>query len=123
MIKLCMCVKRLPEISRDEFLDYWSNHHAKLVTELREDLGIARYTQTVLLPDAAMQQGLAKSRGTLLYPFDGLGEVWWHSLEQMRQARSTPAAQAASRRLFEDECRFVNHAESYLWLAREEVIF
>ena len=53
MIKLCMCVKRLPEISRDEFLDYWRNHHAKLVTELREDLGIARYAQTVLLPDDA----------------------------------------------------------------------
>ncbi len=123
MIKMCMCVKRLPEISCEEFLDYWRHHHAPLVAELRADLGIARYAQTILLLDDALQKKLAQSRGALAYPFDGLGEVWWHSLAQMQAARSTPAAQAASQRLFEDERRFVNHAESYLWLAQENVIF
>lgn len=123
MIKMCMCVKRLPDISREEFPDYWQNHHAQLVAGLREGLGIARYAQAVLLPDRVLQQGLAHSRGAQPYPFDGLGEVWWHSLEQMQQPRGTPAAQAASRRLYADERRFANHAEPYLWLAQENVIF
>ena len=75
MIKMCMCVKRLPDISREEFPDYWQNHHAQLVAGLREGLGIARYAQAVLLPDRVLQQGLAHSRGAQPYPFDGLGEV------------------------------------------------
>lgn len=123
MIKMCMCVRRLPEISREAFLDYWRNHHALLVMELREDLGIERYTQSVLLPDDTVQQALIQSRGALPYPFDGLGEVWWRDLAHMQAVRRSPAAQAAGRRLLEDERRFVNHSGSLLWLAYEDVIF
>ena len=122
MIKMCMCVKRLPEISYEAFADYWQNRHAPLVAELHDALGIIRYTQTLLLPDAAVQQTLLASRGAQPYPFDGLGEVWWHDLAQMRAARNTPAAQAAAEQLYEDERRFVCHGRSYLWLAEERII-
>jgi EthD domain len=46
MLKLIYCVKRRPELTREEFDRHWIEHHAPLVRAQRELLGIRRYIQT-----------------------------------------------------------------------------
>ena len=36
MIKLVMCVRRRPDLSRAEFQDYWLNHHGPLFQKFAE---------------------------------------------------------------------------------------
>ena len=122
MLKMSMCVKRRADLSPQAFVEYWQNHHAPLVRRHAGVLRIIRYSQTLLLPDSALQQALLASRGAKPYEYDGLGEVWWQSRDDMLALRDTPQAQAAIRELYEDECRFVDHHASLLWYGEEMLI-
>ena len=54
MIKLSFCLRRLPQLSREEFQRYWFDTHGPLVRKHAEALRIRRYVQThTLLGDAA----------------------------------------------------------------------
>ena len=123
MIKLCMCVKRLPGLTETQFFDHWQRQHAPLVESVRDALRIKRYTPTYLLDNPALQQAILTNRGALPYHFDGLGEVWWDSVEDMLSMRNSPEAQEASKMLREDEIRFVDLARSIVWYAEERAIF
>ena len=46
MIKFTECVRRLPRLSHEEFLDYWLNTHGPLVKGLAADLKMGRYVQS-----------------------------------------------------------------------------
>ena len=64
MLKLIMCDKRRPGMTREEFDRHWIEHHAPLVHAHRDLLGIKRYTQTVTLADPEAQNRIRASRGT-----------------------------------------------------------
>ena len=120
MIKLSFCLRRLPTLSREEFQKYWFEIHGPLVRRHAAVLRIERYVQThTLLGDAA--DVLRATRGGPL-GFDGVAELWWKSEEDLAAATSTPAALEAGRILLEDERRFIDHANSPLFLAREREI-
>lgn len=121
MIKLVFCLRRLPHLSLAEFQDYWLNTHGPLVRSHAETLRIRRYVQTHTLDNAAVNQGIAASRGAP-EPYDGVAELWWDSIEDLLAGPSTPEGRAASRALFEDERKFIDHARSPLWVAEEHQI-
>ena len=56
-------------------------------------------------------------------PYDGVAELWWHSEETWRMAGRSPESRNANRLLLEDEARFIDLANSPLWLNREEMIY
>jgi len=120
MIKLSFCLRRLPQLSREEFQKYWFEIHGPLVRRHAAALRIERYVQThTLLGDAA--DSLRATRGG---PpgYDGVAELWWKSDEDLAAATGTPAALEAGRILLEDERRFIDLANSPLFLAREREI-
>ena len=120
MIKLSFCLRRLPRLSREEFQKYWFEIHGPLVRRHAAALRIERYVQThTLLGDAA--DSLRATRGG---PpgYDGVAELWWKSDEDLAAATGTPAALEAGRILLEDERRFIDLANSPLFLAREREI-
>ena len=120
MIKLSFCLRRLPQFSREEFQKYWFEIHGPLVRRHAAALRIERYVQThTLLGDAA--DSLRATRGG---PpgYDGVAELWWKSDEDLAAATGTPAALEAGRILLEDERRFIDLANSPLFLAREREI-
>ena len=98
MLKLTFCLRRKPGLSLPEFQDYWLNRHGPLVRRLQPALGMARYVQ-VHRRDDELGLGLAKVRGAP-EPYDGVAELWW-----------------------EDEARFIDLANSPLWLNHEQVIY
>lgn len=123
MIKLVMCVRRQPHLSRAEFDRHWIEHHAGLVRKHAATLRIARYIQHPPLADEQAQLALQAGRGTLAADFDGFGELWWDcSLAELAAIRQTPAGAAALRELVTDERRFVDLSRSLLWYATEREI-
>jgi uncharacterized protein (TIGR02118 family) len=120
MIKLLFCLRRLPQLSREQFQKHWLEVHAPLVREHAAALRIQRYVQThTWLGDAA--DSLRATRGG---PpgYDGVAELWWKSEEDLAAALATPAAVLAGRALLEDERRFIDLANSPLFFAREREI-
>lgn len=121
MLKLTMFVRRLPELSRDQFDSHWHDRHGPLVRSHQQVLRIRRYVQTVPLPDPA-QQSIRASRGLAAADYDGCGELWWDSFDDHIAARATPEGLAALRELIADERRFVDLSRSIAWYGTERLI-
>ncbi len=122
MIKLTGCVKRLPNLSLDEFDRYWRETHASLVRSHAGLLRIRRYVQTTTLADPTAQERIRATRHALEAGFDGYAELWWDSLDTLDGIRSTGVGAAALRDLLEDEARFVDLANSRFWFGTEREI-
>ena len=76
--KLVFCVAKKPEMSVDEFRDYWLNRHGPLVRALWEKgtfPGMLRYVQSHTVYEA---DGGRIARGAKK-PYDGITEVWMDS--------------------------------------------
>jgi len=118
MIKLVFCLRRRPELSREEFQRYWYERHAPLVREHAKTLGIRRYVQVHTL-DTPVNDAIRGTRGGP-EGFDGVAELWFDSLEVMSvQNDETRAAGAV---LLEDERKFIDLPNSPLWFAQERPI-
>ena len=122
MLKLTFCLHRLPSLSREEFLAYWYDNHAPLVTKHREVLRIAKYTQNHASPELELAQGIQASRSAP-EQFDGIAELWWHSKDDILALADDPAARDAGIELLEDEKKFIDLPRSPLWYNDERSIF
>ena len=120
MIKLVFCLRRRPDLSREEFQHYWRETHAPLVREHADVLRIRRYVQVHTLPPEA-HVALRASRGAP-EEYDGVAELWWDSLEDLAAATMSDDGQRAAAALLEDERRFIDLAHSPLFLAEEHEI-
>ena len=120
MIKLTYCLRRKPDMSLEEFQQYWRDTHAPLVAERAQTLGIRRYVQ-VHTSDLSDVHALLQGRnGGSPAPFDGVAELWFDSLDAM--GSDDPAVARANAELFEDEQNFIDLANSPMWLAEENVV-
>lgn len=120
MIKLSYCLRRRPEMSREEFQEYWYEKHAPLVRKNGEVLRIRRYVQVHTLDEPA-NEALRGGRGGP-EPYDGIAELWWDSVEDLQDAMGSPAGEVAALELLEDEKKFIDLANSPLWVARERPV-
>jgi uncharacterized protein (TIGR02118 family) len=115
MIRLTFVLRRKAGMSLADFQKYWREVHGPLVAKHATTLNILRYVQVHTLEDPINDQ-LASARGGMEKPYDGVAELWWTS----RGATSGNAsAQAAAKELLEDECRFIDLANSPLWFNYE----
>ena len=120
MIKLVYCLRRLPELSREQFQQYWFDKHALLVRKNSETLRIRKYVQVHSLDDP-VNEALRGGRGGP-EPYDGVAELWWDSVEDLQEAMESPAGQVAALELLEDEKTFIDLSKSPLWIARERPV-
>lgn len=117
MIKLIMCLCRHPDISREEFQDYWLNKHGPFFQKNAAVMRSKRYVQSHTI-DTPLNEGMRSSRG-MLPEFDGVAEVWFESEEELMAAMGTPEMQDLGAALLEDESKFVDHAKSSAFIVRE----
>lgn len=118
MLKLVYCLRRLPEISREEFQRHWRQTHGPLVRDRAAALGIRRYVQVHTL-DSPLNEALRASRGSESDIYDGVAELWWESAEALAAGTATPEGRQAARELFEDEKGFIDFARSVVFVAEE----
>ena len=119
MIKITYCLRRLPNLSREEFQRYWFETHAPLVASVKDVLRIRRYVQLHSRPDE-VSEALRQARGGP-EGYDGVAQLWWDSFEDM--ATGDPKSAEAGRLLLEDERKFIDLPNSPLWWGEEKVIF
>ena len=120
MVKLAYCLRKRPDVTAEEFHDYWLNQHGPLVKKHAEVLKIARYVQLHTL-DTPLNAGLGQSRGGP-EPFDGIAELWWPDIATLEKVLNAPDAQAAVQELIEDEKKFIDLPRSPVWMARERPV-
>ncbi len=118
MIRLVFLLRRKPAMSLVEFQRYWREEHGPLVASFQQKIGALRYVQVHTLDDP-MNAGMAKARGGMEPPYDGVAELWWDSEEALGAALATEAGRNAGAALLEDEKRFIDLPNSPLWLAHE----
>ena len=117
MIKCLMLVRRAPHLSREQFIEYWSQVHSRLAIEAAPRMRMRRYVQNHRADHeigVAMQQG----RQCLAGDFDGVAEAWWDSFEDMAAAAADTPAELAER-ILADEARFVDLRNSVIWFGTE----
>jgi hypothetical protein len=121
MIKLMFCLRRRPELSRTEFLDYWKRKHAPLVAKHRRVLKIERYVQ-FHGHDPKLLAETGAARGGLT-PYDGIAMLWWRDADAVTEIMSDPEALRAGAELLEDEKKFIDLTRSPVTWGEEDVIF
>lgn len=114
MIKLTFCLRRKPELSRAEFQTYWRETHGPIVEKHRAVLGFVAYHQIHTVDDPT-STALADVRGAPP-AFDGVAEMIWASRADLDAAMTNAEGRAAGRELLADEKRFIDLANSPVWL-------
>ena len=115
--KMIFCLHRLPSVSAEEFARYWREEHALLFQRYAETLAVRRYVQNHRLP-GRLNDALRTHRGAP-DAFDGVAEVWFDSLDELRAALTSEQGRAAADALIVDERRFIDHSRSPIWIAEE----
>jgi uncharacterized protein (TIGR02118 family) len=119
MAKLMFCLRRLPQLSRVQFQDYWRNVHAPLVRARADALGLLGYVQSHALPDEAGGRVVSERGGPP--GFDGVAQLWWRDLSERTPAQKA-AARQANAELLADERRFIDLAASPIFLVEEHEV-
>ncbi|MBK7720314.1 MAG: lipocalin-like domain-containing protein [Simplicispira sp.] len=117
MKKLTFCLRRLPELSSEEFHLYWRVHHAPLVVARAKVLGIRRYVQVRTERNDKLHERLQVRNGGSPAAFDGIAELWYDD-DWPLGVRSEDARQAAVE-LLEDERNFIDLKSSPMTMGRE----
>lgn len=117
MPKMVMCVTRHPDLSSDEFREYWLNNHGPLFRQHAAALKATRYVQSHTL-DLPINDAMRESRGTLP-AYDGIAEISFASEQDFLDAISTPEGQAITAELRDNESKFVDLAKSSVFFVEE----
>ncbi len=120
MIKVTFCLRKRPDLTAEEFHDYWLNQHGPIVSRHAETLKIRKYVQQHTL-DTPMNALLRESRGGP-EAFDGVAEVWFNDMATLEAAMSDEAGREGFAALLEDEKNFIDLARSPLWITEEHEI-
>lgn len=121
MLKMTYCLKRLPGLSRAEFHDHWLNKHAPLVKEHAHALGILKYVQSHSISDPDRFPAAAQ-RGSGGIDYDGVAQFWWKDWESFAAAGASEAAGVAGPILLADERKFIDLANSPIFLSEDREI-
>jgi uncharacterized protein (TIGR02118 family) len=117
MIRLVYVVRRLPNMTREEFQGYWRDNHGPLVSGYASAMKIRRYIQTHTIDDPRNEM-VREQRGTL-EPYDGVADLWWDNEDVLAEAGLSEEGQQASAALFEDERNFIDFSRSTMYFATE----
>lgn len=118
MIRLVFMLRRKASLSLEEFQRYWREDHGPLVASFAQHLNVLRYTQSHRLDDE-MNARMQKARGGMEPEYDGVAELWWESEETLGAVLASNQGGAAAAALLEDEAKFIDLANSPLWLNHE----
>ena len=115
MLTLVFCLRRRPELSREEFQRYWRENHGPLMTRNMKAFGARKYQQwhTKTGPEA---EQINRSRGGP-EDYDGLAVVWWDDLAHFMAATGSDDGRAAGREMYKDELNFIDLENSPIFMA------
>ena len=121
MLKINLCIKRKPDMTREEFHSYWKGPHKETVKQVAGPLGMRRNVHNRIF-STEIDDRIRQGRGALPDDYDGVAESWFDSLEALSSASSTEEGRKAAQLLAEDEERFIDFSQSKIFFVEEEVV-
>jgi uncharacterized protein (TIGR02118 family) len=121
MVKLIYCLRKRADLSSEAFHLYWYEQHGPLVKSFAEAIRARKYVQSHTIA-SDLNALFVQSRG-LAPAYDGVTEVWWDSLESLKEGMATAEGLAAHRALLEDEKTFIDFSASRVFMSEERAIF
>lgn len=118
MIKFVMCITRHPDMTREQFQDYWLNKHGPFFMENASAMRAKKYVQSHTL-ETPLNAGLRESRG-MRAEYDGVAEVWFESEADLVEGMSSPEGQQLGAALLTDEQNFIDHTKSSAFIVKEQ---
>ncbi len=103
-LMLIMALRRLPSMSREQFHDFWQNHHADDVR--RSVTGLRGYRQ--FHADEAATAEAAALAGLAIDDLEGTAEGYYASMEEFLEIMARPEVSA--------DAGFIDHSRSGMWL-------
>ena len=117
MVKFVMCITRHPDMTREEFKDYWLTKHGPFFMENASAMRAKKYVQSLTL-DTPLNEGLRASRD-MQAEYDGVAEVWFESEQDLVEGMSSPEGKKLGEALLEDEKNFIDHSKSSAFIVQE----
>ena len=106
MIKVVYCITKKPDMSQEEFFDYWKNVHGPIGAQIP---GLLRLVQSHTIRD---------SNDTREPDYDGVAELWFEDMVALREARESEEWARSS----VDEEIFIDHKKvAYLVTSEYEI--
>lgn len=113
MIKISALLTRRPDLSHQEFLDYWTHKHTPMVASLPAGAAnIHKYIQLLATEDAIT--------GITTAPYDGVAELWVDSIED---ATAWFTSETYTTVIAADEENFLDRTKTRFLYAEEQLIF
>lgn len=109
-IWLVYAIRRLPELTREAFLDHWLHKHADIA---RTVPGLTGYCQVHADPETS--RAAAEAAGFAIADFDGAAECCYADVDQFLAQMAEPEV---SSRALEDERLFIDHDRTSAVLTR-----
>jgi uncharacterized protein (TIGR02118 family) len=113
VVKFVAFMRRIPSMDHQEFVDYHRNQHAKIYMEDPTNKRLVRkYIQSHVVPSGL--EGLPQSE------FDGVTEIWFDTIEDMKEAFSSDTYMANIR---PDEQKFIDFENSLTLVTIENPVW
>ena len=120
MIRMVFALRRKSGMSVADFQEHLVRKYGPLMASFGDVLGARKYVQSVTLDGDPAHAGWIKSRGSEMEPsYDAVSEVWWDTLDKLSATLSSSEGKEAWAALLAEEQKFIDHANSPLWLAHE----
>src|ERR1700761_9261174 len=109
MIKQMVFLRKRPELTMEQFMDYYENQHSQLSKKMGAPPPLPnaqRYVRRYIQPEANPLTGEVLDPG-----FDCIMEIWWNSREDFENSQRVIADPARLPSIKEDEAKlFASHS-------------
>jgi uncharacterized protein (TIGR02118 family) len=119
MLKLFFCLRHPANLTLEQAQLYWRTNHGPTIRGVAAAMRMRRYLQVHRFDDDLERQ-LRTSRGTRVAPYTGHAEAWFERAD-LAAAANTPEGRRAMQIAVEDEAKFIDFANSAMWVAKERV--
>jgi EthD domain len=119
LVKLFFCLRHPANLTLDQAQLYWRTNHGPTIRGVASGMRMKRYLQVHRCEDPLEQQ-LRKSRGTRVPPYTGHAEAWFDRAD-LATIGNTPEGRRAMEIAVADEARFIDFANSAMWIGKERV--
>jgi hypothetical protein len=119
LVKLFFCLRHPPNLTLEQAQLYWRTSHGPTIRGVAPAMRMRRYLQVHRFEDD-LEQELRASRATTAAPYTGHAEAWFDRAD-LALMGTTPEGRRAMQIAIEDEARFIDFANSAIWLGKERV--
>ena len=125
MFKMVLLGRKRPDLSREQFMDYYSNHHVPFVSKLLQGQGAAIHRRNFVVPAAPVKVDVGPNMNTdASNDYDVISEVFYEDHAAAARAMRFFSDPELVRQIEEDEARFLERGslKKYMVEVQETVI-